>query len=406
MIDPTKKRLAAVFTSVVVVFNVLILVLSFFVLRQSLLNGVKRHMEDDIQGEFLEQYRRSGLTPFKEVWDENHFQILNREGAIIVSTRNSAHFYPELNRGLLADALAGKQQFETRVVNNEPHLISYFLLDGNYVGRAAVSLSGEVRHARNFLKMILFTSPVMLLLSYLVSRYLLNHAMKPISDIITFQETFSSNVTHELRSPLASIKGNFEVALRKERSAEEYREVIRSGLGETDRIINLLNNLSFLASSKFKPLSLYKNKADINRILTELVASYMPAMNAKWITCETFETPGITCICDEALIRRTMENLLDNAVKYTPDGGKITLDLSRDKGKMTFMITNTSEPIDKAELKNLLTPFYRGKKSHHQADGKGLGLYIVNYIVRSHGGKVTVGMPEDRSFSVTISLPL
>ncbi len=406
MIDPTKKRLAAVFTSVVVVFNILILVLSFFVLRQSLMNGAKRHMQEDIKDEFLDQYRRSGLAPFKEIWDENHLQILNREGITIVSARNSAHFYPELNRRLLADAFAGREEFETRVVNNEPHLISYFRLDGDYVGRAAMSLSGEMRHARNFLKTIIFTSPVMLLLSYLVSRYLLNHAMKPISEIFTFQETFSSNVTHELRSPLASIKGNFEVALRKERSAEEYRKVIRSGLGETDRIINLLNNLSLLASSKFKPLALYKNKADINRILRELVVSYTPAMNAKWITCEIFDTPGITCICDEALIRRTVENLLDNAVKYTPDGGRITLDLSRDKGKMALTITNTSEPIDRAELKNLLTPFYRGKKSHYRAEGKGLGLYIVNYIVRSHGGKVTVQALEDRSFSVTISLPL
>jgi signal transduction histidine kinase len=406
MIDPTKKRLAAVFTSVIVIFNILILMLSFFVLRQSLMSGQKRHMEEDIKAEFLDQYHRSGLSPVKEIWDENHFQILNREGAIIVSTRNSAHFYQELNRKLLDDAFEGRQEFETAVVNNEPHLISYFRLDGNYVGRAAVSLSGEIRHARNFLKMIIFTSPVMLLLSYLVSRYLLNHAMKPISEVFTFQETFSSNVSHELRSPLASIKGNFEVALRKERLAEEYRRVIRSGLGETDRIINLLNNLSLLASSKFKPLALYKNKADINRILRELVVSYTPSMNAKRITCDTFETPDITCICDEALIRRTMENLLDNAVKYTPQGGRIRLDLSRDRGKMILTITNTSEPFGKAELKNLPTPFYRGKNSHLRAEGKGLGLYIVNYIVRSHGGKVTIGVPEDRSFSVTISLPL
>ncbi len=406
MIDPTKKRLAAIFTSVVVVFNVLILVLSFIVLHQSLMNGVKRHMEEDIRGEFLDQYHRSGLAPLKGMWDENRFQILNVQGAIIVSTRNSAHFYPELNRRLLAEAFAGKQGFETRIVNDKAQLITYFPLDANYVGRAAASLSGEIRHARNFLKMILITSPVMLLLSYFVSRYLLNHAMKPISDIVTFQETFSSNVTHELRSPLASIKGNFEVALRKERSAEEYKEVIQSGLRDTDRIINLLNNLSLLASSKFKPLALYKNKADLNAIFRELVASYAPAMNARRITYETSETPGATCICDEDLIRRTMENLVDNAVKYTPAGGTIRLDLSRDRGRIAFTITNTCEPVDKVDLKNLLNPFYRGKKSHLLAEGKGLGLYIVNYIVRSHGGEVIVDTPTANSFSVTVSLPV
>ncbi len=405
MITPTKKRLAVVFTSVIVLFNAVILILSYIVLHQSLMSGVKRHLAEDVRGEFVEQYRRFGLSPLKATWDENHLQILGRDGNVIVSAPNSTGFRLGLNKKLLAAAFAGKEEFETRMAGSELHLVSYFPLDASYVGRAAVSLSSEIKQEENFLNLILIFSPLMLLLSYLVSRYLLNHAMKPISEVFTFQETFSSNVTHELRSPLAAIKGTFEVALRKERPAGEYREVIRSGLGETDRIINLLNNLSLLASSKFKPLGLHKNRADLNRILNDIVVSSASAMEAKGIRPRVEEAPGLTCVCDEALIRRTVENLVDNAVKYTPDGGTIRLSLSGEGGKVTFTAANTSDPLEEEELKKIFEPFYRSKKSRLLSEGKGLGLYIVNYIVRSHGGTVRAGMTADGLFSVSIILP-
>jgi signal transduction histidine kinase len=405
MIAPTKKRLAIVFTSVIVVFNAMILVLSYIGLHQSLVSGVERHMTEDIQGEFVEQYRRFGLSPLKEMWDENHLQILSRKGRVIVSAPNSAGFAIGLNKRLLAAAFAGKQGFETRMVGGDLHLVSYFPLDGNYAGRAAISLDNEVRQEENFLRLIFIFSPVMLLLSYLVSRYLLNHAMKPISELCTFQETFSSNVTHELRSPLAAIKGTFEVALRKERPAAEYREAIRSGLAETDRIISLLNNLSLLASSRFRPLDLSRNTTDLSRILREVVASYAAAMQAKGITPELDVSSGLTCTCDEALIRRTMENLVDNAVKYTTVGGKIRLSLTKERGKIVFASANTCEPLEEEELKQLFEPFFRGRKSSLQSKGKGLGLYLVNYIVKSHGGTVTAGMTGDGLFSVTVTLP-
>ncbi len=405
MITPTKKRLAAIFTSVIVVFNAVILVLSYIVLHQSLISGMERHMTEDVRGEFVEQYRRFGLSPLKSMWDENHLQILGKDGSVVVSAPNSSGFHLGLNRKLLASAFAGKEGFETRMVGDELHLVSYFPLDASYSGRAAVSLGSEIRQERNFSRLIFLFSPLMLLLSYLVSRYMLNHAMKPISEVFTFQETFSSNVTHELRSPLAAIKGNFEVALRKERPAAEYREVIRSGLRETDRIINLLKNLSLLASSKFRPLDLYKKKANLNTILRDVVVLYTPAMNAKGIRPDIEDTPGLTCMCDEALIRRTVENLLDNAVKYTPGNGTIRLSLSERKGKVVFTMENTCEPFEEEELKKIFEPFFRAKRSRLQSEGKGLGLYIVNYIVKSHGGTMTAGMNGDGLFYVAITLP-
>jgi signal transduction histidine kinase len=170
-------------------------------------------------------------------------------------------------------------------------------------------------------------------------------------------------------------------------------------------MINLLHNLSLLASSKFKPLDLSKKRADIGRIVRDLAVAYTPSLDAKQISLEIAGTPEISCVCDEELIRRTVENLLDNAVKYTPEGGSISVSLDRKKSKIFFTISNTCEPIGKKELENLFEPFYRGEKSHRQAGGKGLGLYIVSYIVRSHGGDITLNRTDDKIFSLTVRLP-
>ncbi len=407
MIIPTKKRLTVIFTSVVLLFTIIILAISFIFIHQSVMSVAKRHMKEDIRTEFLDQYKRSGIDPVSNMWSEHLFQILNVSGAVVVSTQNAASFYPELNREMLQRAYEGTQGFEYRNIRDEDYLISYFPIDGKYVGRSALSLREMQKYEKNFLDLILVALPGMFLLSYITSRFLVNHAMEKIADFFTFQETFSSNVTHELRSPLASLKGNIEVTLRKERTADQYKETLALSLREVDRIIALLNNLYLLASSKFKLLDLFKNEADISKIIREVARSYEGSMADRGITLALPETSDMTCHCDEALVRRTIENLIDNAVKYTPDNGSISMNAEKDLKKMTLTITNTCKGIAKEELKHIFDPFYRGnttKKSN--IEGKGLGLYISRYIVRSHGGDIRVNIPSGNLFSLTVTLPL
>ena len=319
MIDPAKKRLTRIFTLVALGFSVLIVSISYFFLHYSTSREINRHMEEVIEKEFLDQFNRSGLDPFKDMWNQYRFQILNKEGVVVVSTRNSLDFYPLLNRGLLQKAFSGKRKIEALKVMDEPYLVSYFPINEKYIGRAAVSLTEVEKYKTAFLKLILLTLPGMFLISFLISRYLVNHAMEQISDFFTFQETFSSNVTHELRSPLASLKGNLEVTLRKDRETEEYKEILQLGLKEVDRIIDLLNNLNMLASSKFKPLELFTDSVDLSKVVDELLRTYTPILRAKKIKLDANKIVKATCLCDEALIRRTIENLIDNAVKYTQE---------------------------------------------------------------------------------------
>lgn len=407
MIVPTKKRLTIIFTSVILIFNAMILLTSYVFLHQSIMGGAKRHMSEDIRNEFLDQYRRAGLNPIANTWDEHYFQILNRKGDVVVSSRNSVGFYPDLNREFFEKALRGKEKTGVQKINNEDHLISYFPLDETYIGRVAMHLHETQKYERNFLYMIMMAIPGMFLFSFLTSRLLVNHAMEKISDFFTFQETFSSNVTHELRSPLASLKGNIEVTLRKERSVEEYKDTLQLSLREADRIIGLLNNLYLLASSKFKPLDLFKNEVDIISMASAVAKSYSSVMAEKGIRF-TFAPDGTAaCHCDEALIRRTVENLMDNAVKYTPANGSVSMAVHLDQNKIVITITNTAKSFDRGDLKHIFDPFYRGRNTKGSSiEGKGLGLYISRYIIRSHGGDIKVNNTYGNLFSLTVTLPL
>jgi len=407
MILPTKKRLAIVFTSVILIFNAIILIISYVFLHQSIMSEARRYMREGIQSEFLDQYRRSGLDPIKNLWEEHFFQILNKEGGVVVSAKNSVDFYPELDNVLLIKAFNGINPIVVKKKGNEDFMISYFPLDGTYIGRIAMSLRERQKYEKNFLDMILVAVPAMFFFSYLTSRFLVNHAMKKISDFFTFQETFSSNVTHELRSPLASLKGNLEVTLRKERSIEDYKDTLHLSLREVNRIIGLLNNLYLLASSKFKPLDLFKNEVDIVKIIASVARAYAAAMADQGITFTLSGSDAARCYCDQSLIRRTIENLMDNAVKYTPANGSVSMAVQKDEKKVSMTITNTCTTLDRSDLEHIFDPFYRGRNTKNaKIEGKGLGLYISRYIIRSHGGDIKVINGHDNFFSLTMTIPL
>ena len=231
----------------------------------SVTNAAKKHLTEDIELEFLPHYRQKDFDILKKIIIDEFFQVLDRKGEVVLNVQSSVHFNPSLNESNLEAAFSGRQVFETTEHQNNTYMISYFPLDtdSEHVGRITHSLE-EMSHFRGILiKIMLFTLPFLLLISGIISRYLVHQSLKPIVKVLTYQETFSSNVTHELNSPLTSMKGNLEVILKRERTLQEYRETLKSVLRNVDGIIDLLNNLYLLATSKFKPLDLYKENDNI-----------------------------------------------------------------------------------------------------------------------------------------------
>jgi signal transduction histidine kinase len=399
-----RKRLNIVFTSVVVAFNVLVMAVVLYYIHVSILDVSKHEIRDDIEKEFIPQYRQDPDGLYR-IYSENYLQILNKSGDIVGGTIRHHEFTLGIDRDGLRSAFAGDTVFQKVKVGNTGYLISYFPLDENHAGRVAMSLTRVKEFEINFLRLILLSLPVMLLSSYIVSRFLVGRALKPAIDVCTFQEHFLSNITHELRSPLSSMRGNLEVSLRRDRTTEEYKDFLSIILKETNRIIDLLRNMHLLASSKLRPLELTKKRIDLKMIVKELINSYMPEIRNRKITLEIAEISDAICSCDEGLIKVVITNLIENAVRYTPEGGVIKMGAFKDRRKVHLKIENTAKDLLKEEIRFLFEPFYRGRSIvKSKIEGQGLGLYIARYIILSHHGDIRINMPDKDYFSVTVSL--
>lgn len=407
MIQPTQRRLAFLFTTIIGGFQVLILLLSFVFINHSLMKSMRLHLEDDILKEFLPHLAKRSLAGLDQLHEEEYFQVFDRQGRILGATHDAYNFTMPIDADLLARAFSGQRTIEPASFQEQRYLVAYFPIDENMAGRGAMPLTTLIRYERTFLTLFLISFPVTLLLSFFISRYLVSQSMKPIEEVFNFQNNFSSNVTHELKSPLASLKGNIEVTLRKERSIEEYKNALRLGLRETDRIICLLNNLSMLASSKFRPLELLKERINLKDIVEDLLRQAASTMQSKNISLESSRVQDAECLCDEAFTRRAVENLLDNAVKYTPEGGFIRISLVHAQKEAILRIENYCPGLRGRNADNFFQPFYRGDDVRGtDIEGTGLGLYIARYIVRSHGGDVTLKTTDAGTCLIEVRLPV
>ena len=407
MIQSTQNRLTLLFALGITLFCALILGTSYFYLHESLLEGLREDLVKDGHKEYMERYYNNGdHDNFSKLDEDEVFQIYDLSGRIIGQTNNAEAFHVPLNPDAFEESK--KKQYVFDLVNYDQNriLVLYFRPNDKAVVRISEPIVQLSKYEQNFLKLLWLSSPGILILAYLLSRILVSLAMRPITEAFRFQENFSSNVTHELHSPLTSLKGNLEVSLRKPRSPEEYREFISLGLQEANRIISLLQDLYLLASSNFKSLSLVKEALDLDLLLGDTLKDIATRLEAKSLTVFHRWEPGFTLFCDPHLFGRAFVNLLDNAVKYSVEGSEIRLEAENIGNLAKLTLTNQSRYLKGEDPKKLLTPFYRGRNTESfQSAGKGLGLNITNYIVLSHGGKLRIQLEESGKFAVEITLP-
>jgi signal transduction histidine kinase len=377
----------------------------YTILHFRLMDNAREHIHQNIDSEFLPHYKKNDLDTLNKIIEDEHIQVLNKMGDVTIDVKSSIDFNPPVNTSLLGAALSGSTMYEIREYKNERYMISYAPLDKDHALKVTMSLEELYDFEEDFRIIMLFLVPVMLILSWFFSRYMVNQSLSPIMNVMTYQETFSSNVTHELNSPLTSIKGSIEVALRKERSEQEYRDTLKLTLRKINDIISLLKNLSLLAKSKFKSLDLLKEEVNIGKIIQALVEEYEPAIYAKNLKLDLAVQPDTHCMCDTSLLTRVMENLLENAVKYTTANGVIMIKTVQEQKYFILAISNTCRDITKDDIKNFYKPFYRGgEKSDKYIEGAGLGLHIVKYIVHSHRGEIHAGI-EGNTLTFTVKIP-
>lgn len=214
---------------------------------------------------------------------------------------------------------------------------------------------------------------------------------------------FTADASHELRTPLALIRTTAEVALRRMRTPEAYRESLEHVRGEAERMTQLIEDLLFLARADAKATTGMPEVVDLPTQLDLAVAEASPLATAKGVTIHTTRAAPVAPIWgDDDAIRRMIFALLDNAVKYTPVGGTITACVRLEDERARVLIRDTGVGISPQALPHVFERFFRADPSRRR-DGSsyGLGLAIAQTIAQQHHTAIEVqSEPENTVFSV------
>jgi heavy metal sensor kinase len=387
----------------------------------------------------------SPLNPSLELFDTQGRPDLNRPGA-------PAGRLP-LSPKALKDALRGVSTFET-IESPGPYpfrVLTMPVIDGGRVVnlvQVGISLENVFNTQRRFLLIMGAVLPFGLLLASVGGWVLARRALKPVDEMTqaarrisgeylagrlqetgtgdeldwlaktlndmlgrlddSFRQTrqFSADAAHELQTPLTILKGEIEVALRSPRSPEEYRGVLHSSLEEIDRISSLVAGLLLLARADrgvlrldLKPLNLQELLAEVGEQMRRLAENQ--AVSLDYGLMEPASIQG-----DREHFKRLLVNLIDNAIKYTPAGGRVTLSLRCDGKRAQVGISDTGMGLTEDEQEQIFNRFYRTAEARSQrGGGAGLGLSIAQSIAAAHGGRIEVESTPGQGSTFTVSLP-
>lgn len=216
---------------------------------------------------------------------------------------------------------------------------------------------------------------------------------------------FSADIAHELRTPVTNLTTQTQVALSQPRGAEQYREVLYSGLEELDRMSRMIGDMLFLAQTENDPGCRNPSRIDLQKMAADLLDYFGAWAEERGVTLQVRGQVG-PVQADAEMLRRALSNLVSNAIQHAPPGGGVALDLSETDGQALVRIRNPGPRIPPESLPRLFDRFYRVDPSRHrEGRGVGLGLAIVKSIVELHGGRVSVSSDE-RETCFEVRLPL
>lgn len=215
---------------------------------------------------------------------------------------------------------------------------------------------------------------------------------------------FSADAAHELSTPLATLQGEIEITLRKERSKEAYKESLGNLHEQAKRLGAIVDNLLFLSRADERALSTRKAPLSLDNLLIRASERFIRQAKEKSIAMHLDNIDSVRIDGDEENLARMLDNLLGNAVKYTPEGGRITLRLYREPERFRMQIIDTGIGIPPEEIPNLFNRFYRVEKSRSSASGgAGLGLSIVEEIVQAHKMDIALRSEQGEGTEITIT---
>ncbi len=401
-------------------------------------------------------------------------QVLDESGRIGRKSDNLKNVQLPISLHALRNASMGVITYETnRSVGNAPlRIITYPVTEQNQVTKiiqVASSLEVVEDALNTLMILLLITVPSVLVIASLGGQFLANKALKPVDRVtqaarmITSQnlnqriqtlkvkdeisrlidtfndmisrldqsfrqiKQFTTDASHELKTPLTILKGEVEVALRKRREPHEYEQILESNLEEINRMSKIVEDLLLLSKVDIGEIRLKREDIPLNRLLWGIAEQMKILAQPKNIRIEIVDRPpetngDIHIHGDPLRIRELFINLIENGIKYTEEGGHILITLTQEvnepsdslhpseiktNGFAKITIQDTGIGIAKEDQERIFNRFFRVDKARsREQGGSGLGLSICKWIVEAHEGKISVESEPGKGSAFTVRLPL
>ena len=233
-----------------------------------------------------------------------------------------------------------------------------------------------------------------------------NAMINRLKDAFQRINQFSIDVSHELKTPLTILKGETEVALRKERGNEDYKKLLMSHLEEVDRMTRIIDDLLLLSKADTKEITMNIEDISLRDLIVDVCMDMKMFADNKGTELHVKELEDVRIKGDELKLRRMLWNIVENGIKYTQNGGKVEVSSYVNDGYAWIDVKDNGVGISQNDIQYIFDRFYRADRSRRRESGSGLGLSISKWIAEAHKGSIDVKSQPAEGSLFSIKLPI
>lgn len=396
----------------------------------TIINGCRLFMEDTSEREHYPIFFRILINDNSPLFESDNFQIINlpqmknKEQWLLLPIKNRNHLRlhvtPVRINNLLPEytiqigtITEHADEILTKVIQNafviSPIILLLSILGSILVSRQSGKIIKQITETTRTISSKNLSERLPAPDTYNEIREMVfacNTMLDRLENDFILTRQFSSDVSHELRTPLFAIRGMMEVALSKKRSEDEYRETLLCCVERTDRMVKMVNDLFLITRYDAKKISMDLQPLILNDLIIEIHEFYTPIAQGKEIDFSLNLELEIKTSLDKIKILQLMNNLIDNAIYFTPSQGSISISLNQTGNDVVIKVTDTGIGIPDNEFENVFNRFYQVERSRSGKNrGTGLGLQICKRIIEAHNGKIEISKSLPGGTVVTVSLP-